>query len=118
MSSVAITSLYDAEIDIKNPKTNLKSAGFTPEERASFGARYLKPAPEGCELTDTFRKQFPEVVGYTYFSYRFNARAKGIGWRLDYFLASKSLADKVYDSFMLPDVVGSDHIPLGVTVLK
>lgn len=66
---------------------------------------------------DTFRQQHDGVHGYTYYSYRFNMRAKKKGWRLDYFLASQGLADCLHDSFILPDFLGSDHCPIGL-VLK
>ncbi|PRW45261.1 apurinic endonuclease-redox [Chlorella sorokiniana] len=101
------------DIDIHNPKGNLKSAGFTPEERASFADNLLA----GCGLVDTFRAQHPEAVGYTYWSYRFNARANNRGWRLDHFLVSQALHERVHDCYLLPGVMGSDHCPLGL-VLK
>lgn len=100
------------EIDIHSPKTNLRSAGFTQEERDSFASRLLC---EAC-LADTFRRQHPGVAAYTYFTYKFNCRAKGKGWRLDYFLVSESLMERVHDSFLLPDVLGSDHVPIGLTL--
>lgn len=100
------------EIDIFDPAGNKKSAGFTNEERESFGSQFLAKG-----FVDTFRKQHPGVVGYTYWGYRFGARKTNKGWRLDYFLVSESIADKVYDSYILPDVAGSDHCPVGL-VLK
>ncbi|KAG7671027.1 hypothetical protein KSW81_004454 [Nannochloris sp. 'desiccata'] len=99
------------EIDIHSPKTNLRSAGFTQEERDSFAQRFLNNG-----FIDCFRKQHPGVVGYTYWGYRFNLRAKNKGWRLDYFLVSEKLADDVYDCFHLPQVMGSDHCPLGIVI--
>eukprot|EP00878_Enallax_costatus_P035708 GHUV01039909.1.p1 GENE.GHUV01039909.1~~GHUV01039909.1.p1 ORF type:complete len:259 (+),score=66.25 GHUV01039909.1:72-848(+) len=102
------------EIDIHDPKSNLRSAGFTQEERDSFGANLLGRAG----LVDTWRAQHPGIVGYTYYSYRFNMRDKGKGWRLDYFLVSSDLADKVHDSYILKDVRGSDHAPLGIVIKK
>jgi len=102
------------EIDIHSPKTNLKSAGFTPQERASFGSKLLGE----CGLTDTFRAQHPAARAYTYFSFRTNGRAKNQGWRLDYFLASPALAARVHDSYVITDAPGfSDHVPIGL-VLK
>ncbi|KAL4436574.1 hypothetical protein ABPG75_003713 [Micractinium tetrahymenae] len=100
------------ELDIHNPKGNLKSAGFTPEERASFQANLL-----GAGFVDCFRAQYPGAVAYTYWGYRFNARANNKGWRLDHFLVSSALAPRVHDCYHLPHVMGSDHCPLGL-VLK
>nr|GMC80842.1 DNA-(apurinic or apyrimidinic site) lyase, chloroplastic isoform X1 [Ipomoea batatas] len=100
------------EIDIYNPAGNKRSAGFTDEERQSFETNFLKRG-----FVDTFRKQHPGVVGYTYWGYRHGGRKTNKGWRLDYFLVSESIADKVYDSYIVPDVGGSDHCPIGL-VLK
>lgn len=99
------------EIDIHSPKTNLRSAGFTIEERTSFAEKYLQNG-----MKDAFRTLHPGIVGYTYWGYRFNLRAKNKGWRLDYFLVSESLFDSVHDCYHLPDLMGSDHAPLGLTV--
>ncbi|PPR84988.1 hypothetical protein GOBAR_AA35724 [Gossypium barbadense] len=85
---------------------NRRSAGFTIEERQSFSTNFLSRG-----FVDTFRKQNPDVVGYTYWGYRHGARK---GWRLDYFLVSDAIADDVHDSFILPDVIGSDHCPIGL----
>ncbi|KAJ4767240.1 DNA-(apurinic or apyrimidinic site) lyase [Rhynchospora pubera] len=87
------------EIDIFNPAGNKRSAGFTIEERESFEKCYLSRG-----FVDTFRKQHPNVVGYTYWGYRHGGRKTNKGWRLDYFLVSDSIADKVYDSYILPDI--------------
>ncbi|XP_019187099.1 PREDICTED: DNA-(apurinic or apyrimidinic site) lyase, chloroplastic-like isoform X2 [Ipomoea nil] len=100
------------EIDIYNPAGNKRSAGFTDEERQSFETNFLNRG-----FVDTFRKQHPGVVGYTYWGYRHGGRKTNKGWRLDYFLVSESIADKVYDSYIVPDVAGSDHCPIGL-VLK
>ncbi|KAH9614311.1 hypothetical protein KSS87_008812 [Heliosperma pusillum] len=100
------------EIDIYNPAGNKRSAGFTIEERESFENNFLTKG-----FVDTFRKQHPDVVGYTYWGYRHGGRKTNRGWRLDYFLVSESLADRVHDSYILPDVLGSDHCPIGL-VLK
>ncbi|XP_012470562.1 DNA-(apurinic or apyrimidinic site) endonuclease, chloroplastic isoform X6 [Gossypium raimondii] len=100
------------EIDIYNPAGNRRSAGFTIEERQSFSTNFLSSG-----FVDTFRKQNPDVVGYTYWGYRHGARKGNKGWRLDYFLVSDAIADDVHDSFILPDVIGSDHCPIGL-VLK
>ncbi|XP_043723432.1 DNA-(apurinic or apyrimidinic site) endonuclease, chloroplastic isoform X2 [Telopea speciosissima] len=100
------------EIDIYNPAGNRRSAGFTDEERKSFETNFLSKG-----FVDTFRRQHPGIVGYTYWGYRHGGRANNRGWRLDYFLVSESMADKVHDSYILPDVVGSDHCPIGL-ILK
>ncbi|KAL8459986.1 hypothetical protein ACS0TY_031768 [Phlomoides rotata] len=100
------------EIDIFNPAGNKRSAGFTDEERNSFQTNFLDKG-----FVDTFRKQHPDVVGYTYWGYRHGGRRTNKGWRLDYFLASESIADQVYDSYILPDMGGSDHCPIGL-ILK
>ena len=96
-----------AEIDLKNPKTNRKNAGFTDEERAKFG-EVLKAG-----FIDTFRYFYPEMEGiYSWWSYRFSARAKNAGWRIDYFCVSESLKDRLADAKILTDVMGSDHCPI------
>ncbi|KAH6828701.1 apurinic endonuclease-redox protein [Perilla frutescens var. hirtella] len=100
------------EIDIFNPAGNKRSAGFTEEERKSFQTNFLDRG-----LVDTFRKQHPNAVAYSYWGYRHGGRRTNKGWRLDYFLASESIADQVYDSYVLPDVAGSDHCPVGL-ILK
>lgn len=101
-------------IDIHSPKTNLKSAGYTPEERASFASCYL-----GNGFVDCFRKMYPEMVGFTYWGYRGNLRARNMGWRLDYFLVSEGLFEsRAYDSYHLTGYMGSDHCPLGLTLKK
>ncbi|KAL6336954.1 hypothetical protein AAG906_036268 [Vitis piasezkii] len=100
------------EIDIHDPAGNRKSAGFTDEERQSFEKNFLSKG-----FVDSFRKQHPGVVGYTYWGYRNGCRKSNKGWRLDYFLVSESIADKVHDSYILPDIGGSDHCPIGL-VLK
>ncbi|KAK2985521.1 hypothetical protein RJ640_015846 [Escallonia rubra] len=100
------------EIDIYDPAGNKRSAGFTAEERQSFETNFLNRG-----FVDTFRKQHPGVVGYTYWGYRHNGRKTNKGWRLDYFLVSESIADNVHDSYILPDVTGSDHSPIGL-ILK
>ncbi|XP_042514968.1 DNA-(apurinic or apyrimidinic site) endonuclease, chloroplastic isoform X2 [Macadamia integrifolia] len=100
------------EIDIFNPAGNRRSAGFTDEERKSFETNFLSKG-----FVDTFRRQHPGVVGYTYWGYRHGGRATNKGWRLDYFLVSESMADNVHDSYIVPDVTGSDHCPVGL-ILK
>ena len=96
------------EIDLKNFKANKKNAGFTVEERAGFDAIVA------AGFVDTFR-EFETAVGhYTWWSNRLNARARNIGWRIDYFLISKSLRPRLKKAFILPDVMGSDHCPVGI----
>ena len=94
------------EIDLKNPKTNLKTAGFTLEERESFDA-LLK----NTKMIDTFRYLNPTKINYSFWSYRFNSRAKNAGWRIDYFILSEKLVKKVINSDIL-NILGSDHAPI------
>ena len=95
------------EIDLKNPKTNRKNAGFTDEERGKFG-EVLKAG-----FIDTFRYFYPDVEGaYSWWSYRMNARARNAGWRIDYFCVSECLKDRLEDAKILSDVMGSDHCPV------
>lgn len=97
------------EIDLKNPKTNRKNAGFTDEERGKFTA--LTEAG----FIDTFRYFYPDLEGvYSWWSYRFSARAKNAGWRIDYFLTSASLKDRLQDAMIYNEVMGSDHCPVGL----
>lgn len=99
------------EIDLKNPRTNRKNAGFTDEEREKFTA--LTEAG----FIDTFRYFYPDLEGvYSWWSYRFSARAKNAGWRIDYFLTSASLKDRLRDAFIYSDVQGSDHCPVGLLI--
>ncbi len=95
------------EIDLKNPKSNLKTAGYTIEERNSFDNILTK-----TELIDTFRYLNKETIKYSYWSYKFNAREKNAGWRIDYFLIDKKLIKKVIKSDILVDIIGSDHAPI------
>lgn len=99
------------EIDLKNPKTNRKNAGFSDEERAKFGELL------DIGLTDTFRYFYPDQEGiYSWWSYMFKARQKNAGWRIDYFLTSSSLNDQLVDAKIYTDVFGSDHCPVGVEI--
>ena len=100
------------EIDIKNPKSNLRSSGFTIEERSSFG----QLLSEG--FMDTFRQQNPELVKYSYWNYRTGARARNVGWRIDYFLVSEDFWKHVYISDILDQVLGSDHAPIILEIKK
>ena len=95
------------EIDLKNPKTNHKNAGFTDEERACFD----KVIESG--FVDTFRHFYPELEGaYSWWSYMFQARAKNAGWRIDYFVVSESLTGRLLDAKIHSQVLGSDHCPV------
>ncbi len=99
------------EIDLKNPKTNRKNAGFTDEERAKF-SRLLEAG-----FTDTFRYFYPDRKEiYSWWSYRFKAREKNAGWRIDYFVTSASLNDKLQDAQIHTDIFGSDHCPVELTL--
>ena len=99
------------EIDLKNPKTNRKNAGFTEEERACF-TRVLQSG-----FIDTFRYFYPDQEGiYSWWSYRFRAREKNAGWRIDYFLVSPSLRDKLVDAKIHTQVMGSDHCPVELDI--
>ncbi len=94
------------EIDLANPKQNVKNAGFTPEERAWMDS-FINDG-----WIDTFRMFTKEGGHYTWWSYRFNARARNIGWRVDYFIVSPDLKDKVKQSVIMENVMGSDHAPI------
>ena len=97
------------EIDLKNPKTNRKNAGFTDEERQKM-TQLLESG-----FTDTWRAQNPETTGvYSWWSYRFQARAKNAGWRIDYFLVSDRLMPQVTSTKIYTEVLGSDHCPVGL----
>ncbi len=98
------------EIDIKNPDTNHMNAGFSDEERAKFSELLASG------FKDTFRELYPETVKYSWWSYRFNAREKNVGWRIDYFVVSNDLMDKVEDSLIYNEIYGSDHCPVGLKV--
>lgn len=99
------------EIDLKNPKTNRKNAGFTDEEREKM-TQLLSNG-----FIDTFRTLYPEQVTYSWWSYRFRAREKNTGWRIDYFLISERLRDRLEDAKIHTDMMGSDHCPVEI-ILK
>lgn len=99
------------EIDLKNPKTNHKNAGFTDEEREKM-TRLLSNG-----FIDTFRTLYPEQVTYSWWSYRFRAREKNTGWRIDYFLISERLKDRLEDAKIHTEIMGSDHCPVEI-ILK
>jgi len=99
------------EIDLKNPKANTRNAGFTIEEREKF--RALK----NSGFTDTFRFFYPDMTDiYSWWSYRFSARSRNAGWRIDYFLASDDLNSKLTDAKIHTDILGSDHCPVELTL--
>ena len=99
------------EIDLKNPKTNRKNAGFTDEERQKM-TELLEVG-----FIDTFRYFYPDTEGiYSWWSYRFKAREKNAGWRIDYFLVSDDLKDKIIDAHIHTEIMGSDHCPIELTV--
>ncbi|PSL36404.1 exodeoxyribonuclease-3 [Planomicrobium soli] len=100
------------EIDLKNPKANLKNSGFTPEERGKLSS-FLKSG-----FIDTFRFFYPEETGkYSWWSYRSDCRAKNIGWRIDYFIASNRLAPNLGGAKIHADVFGSDHCPVELEII-
>ena len=98
------------EIDLKNPKTNHKSAGFSDEERAKF-TELLSSG-----FTDTFRRLYPDKVEYSWWSYMRNARERNIGWRIDYFLVSDWAADKIKACEIDTEILGSDHAPVSLEI--
>ena len=99
------------EIDLKNPKTNKKNAGFTQEERDKFTELL------NAGFIDSFRYFYPDKAGaYSWWSYRFKAREKDAGWRIDYFVVSDRLKEKMKDALIYKEVMGSDHCPVGLEV--
>ena len=94
------------EIDLKNPKTNRMNAGFTDQEREKFSTLL------NSGFIDTFRTLYPEQVTYSWWSYRFQARQKNAGWRIDYFVASQRLRPRIEDAVIHTDILGSDHCPV------
>ena len=96
------------EIDLKNPKTNRRNAGFTDEEREKM-TQLLNNG-----FIDTFRTLYPEQVTYSWWSYRFRAREKNTGWRIDYFLISERLRDRLIDAKIHTETMGSDHCPIEI----
>ena len=99
------------EIDLKNPKTNRRNAGFTDEERNKMTELL------NAGFTDTFRYKYPDVEGkYSWWSYMFHAREKNAGWRIDYFIVSNSIKDNIEDAKILDDIYGSDHCPVELDI--
>ena len=98
------------EIDLKNPKSNIGSAGFSYEER------YKMSALLSAGFTDTFRYLHPDVAKYSWWSYMFHAREKNVGWRIDYFIVSNRLCDKITKAEIHNDIMGSDHCPVELEI--
>jgi exodeoxyribonuclease-3 len=98
------------EIDLKNPKTNRMNAGFTDQEREQFGNLLAQG------FTDSFRYKYPEQVTYSWWSYRFQARQKNAGWRIDYFVISNRLRERMDDARIHTQILGSDHCPVELTI--
>lgn len=99
------------EIDLKNPKTNINNAGFTKEER------YKLTQLLNSGFTDSFRYLYPDKEdAYTWWSYMFSARAKNAGWRIDYFLVSDSIKERIKEANIYPHIIGSDHCPVGLDI--
>lgn len=98
------------EIDLKNPKTNRRNAGFTDEERGKM-TELLK-----TNFTDSFRYMYPEKIEYSWWSYMGNAREKNIGWRIDYFIVSNDVKEKIKDAKIHTDIYGSDHCPVELEI--
>lgn len=99
------------EIDLKNPRSNRKNAGFTDEERSKIEELL------NSGFTDSFRKMYPDKEGaYTWWSYMFNARANNAGWRIDYFLVSDRISKNIKDAYIYSEIMGSDHCPVGLEI--
>ena len=99
------------EIDLKNPKTNIGNAGFSYEERGKFTDLL------NAGFTDTFRYLYPDKTdAYSWWSYRAAARSRNVGWRIDYFLVSDRLGENIKEAFILPEITGSDHCPVGLDI--
>lgn len=98
------------EIDLKNPKTNRKNAGFTDEERGKM-TELLQTS-----FVDTFRYVYPDKIAYSWWSYMGRAREKDVGWRIDYFIVSEEIKQQVKDAYIYKEIMGSDHCPVGLDV--
>ena len=98
------------EIDLKNPQSNRMSAGFSDAEREKLSELL------SAGFSDTFRTLYPDTVKYSWWSYMFKAREKNAGWRIDYFLVSNRIMGNVRDSFILNEIMGSDHCPVGIEI--
>jgi exodeoxyribonuclease-3 len=95
------------EIDLKNPKTNVKTAGFTKEERESFNILL-----NDLKLIDVYRTLYPNKIEYTYWSYKYKARSRNIGWRIDYFLITEKIIKNIKTCHIIQNILGSDHAPI------
>ncbi|MCR5067095.1 MAG: endonuclease/exonuclease/phosphatase family protein, partial [Erysipelotrichaceae bacterium] len=98
------------EIDIKNPAANHFNAGFSDQEREKMSELLASG------YADTFRRLYPDTVKYSWWSYRFNARANNAGWRIDYFIVSERIMDRVSDSLIHNEITGSDHCPVELDI--
>lgn len=98
------------EIDLKNPKSNRKSAGFSDEERAKFTELL------DAGFADSYRRLYPDKVEYSWWSYMRKARENNAGWRIDYFVVSDRIMEKVKDSYIMTEIMGSDHCPVGIEI--
>ena len=98
------------EIDLKNPSINHFNPGFSDEEREKMTQLLA------AGFTDTFRNKYPDTVKYSWWSYRFKARERNAGWRIDYFLVSDRIASNVNDAVIYDDIAGSDHCPVGLDI--
>lgn len=98
------------EIDLKNPKTNTMNPGFTIEERTKMSLLL------NSGFKDSFRALYPNKISYSWWSYRFNARLNNVGWRIDYFIVSDNILEKVEDSLIYQEIYGSDHCPVGLII--
>ena len=98
------------EIDLKNPGTNRRNAGFTDEERGKLSALL------GAGFADSFRRLYPDTIAYSWWSFRAAARARNVGWRIDYFIVSERLMPQVTGAAVHPDILGSDHCPVSIDV--
>jgi len=99
------------EIDLKNPNTNKRTAGYTIEERNSFNSILKK-----CKLIDSYREKNPNKIEYSYWSYMRKSRDKNIGWRIDYFLIDKKIYENIIESSILTEIYGSDHAPIKLII--
>ena len=97
-------------IDLKNPKSNERNPGYSIEERTKMSNLLASG------FIDSYRYLNPDKIGYSWWSYRFQSRQKNIGWRIDYFIVSNSIKEKINEAYILPDILGSDHCPVGLEI--
>ena len=98
-------------IDLRNPKQNEQNPGYSIEERTKMTMLL------NSGFVDSYRYLNPDKIGYSWWSYRFQARQKNIGWRIDYFIVSEQLKNRIADAYILPEVLGSDHCPVGLNII-